>query len=559
MLSLGLGPGLPVAAHAAGALAPTAGEAYRAAGERLGADPAVLGAHGFELAPPPGSTGNSTVCSLGFSAYTADFRPAGITAAHCTDAEAEDGLSEAGRATELRYTRPSHDPYLNGGEYWNWERLPGGARGAVTGWQLGSPDDPTGGEFVDGEDPHPYPPTPQPTGDPRSTDMAVIEFSAAGDVLPAVSAWDSAAALEDDLHASTIPVTGVGKVAVGDAISRSGRTTGLRSGEVTLADGWLDVDGALVRGFGSDVVSDFGDSGGPVFNDAGEALGVVSAGVDLEGGGRLMWTAALGHGLDVLGNPVRVAVDRTPRADTDAALLAAGQTLAGTGAEGFTGGTYVLDSGETVAVAVDGEAWSFTLPESAADPAGRLFLTAQHTVSRPLAGGGAGPDAEAPAPEAPAPEEPTGPGETATTAPAPGADTGSATKEPSADGAAPGGQSTREPSAPRTSAAPAPDPGAGGRPAAAHRGLGARSRRGGGWARGVRCGGAPVVPAAPQRRRGPTLTLMNVRRSCAAERKRSVRRSSPSAPPSGLCTWTRSAPCGSGEPSSLSRSTRRTT
>ncbi|GAA0474896.1 S1 family peptidase [Streptomyces stramineus] len=99
-------------------------------------------------------------------------------------------------------------------------------------------------------------------------DHAVAEYTAPVDHPSAVY-----------LHnGTTQPIEGVGEAGVGQAVRRSGATTGLRSGTVTGLNATVNYREGRVTGLvRTDVCAEAGDSGGPFF--AGDrALGLTSGG-----------------------------------------------------------------------------------------------------------------------------------------------------------------------------------------------------------------------------------------------------------------------------------------
>ncbi|MEV5379442.1 S1 family peptidase [Streptomyces nondiastaticus] len=74
------------------------------------------------------------------------------------------------------------------------------------------------------------------------------------------------------------PITGAGAATVGQAISRSGSTTGLRTGTVTALNATVNYKEGQVTGLiETSACADSGDSGGPLFAGS-TALGVLSGG-----------------------------------------------------------------------------------------------------------------------------------------------------------------------------------------------------------------------------------------------------------------------------------------
>ena len=78
---------------------------------------------------------------------------------------------------------------------------------------------------------------------------------------------------------SAQPITRVGTATVGERVCSSGRTTGLTCGKVLAVNQTVDYgDGNVVHGLiETDVHTDHGDSGGPLF-DGSIGLGTVSGG-----------------------------------------------------------------------------------------------------------------------------------------------------------------------------------------------------------------------------------------------------------------------------------------
>ena len=83
----------------------------------------------------------------------------------------------------------------------------------------------------------------------------------------------------DRYDGTTQPITSAGTATVGEQVCASGQTTHVTCGEVTAVDQTVDYgDGNVVHGLiETDVHTDHGDSGGPLF-DGSTGLGTVSGG-----------------------------------------------------------------------------------------------------------------------------------------------------------------------------------------------------------------------------------------------------------------------------------------
>ncbi|PSL37777.1 trypsin [Labedella gwakjiensis] len=277
------------------------------------------------------------VCSIGFSAWSPEGDPAVVSAGHCTD----DG---ANSLTAL--TLPSGDDAGGGNDETVALTEPLGTFGFS---QYGGPGNTAGAENT------------------TSVDISVIDVTnPALDLHPEVTDWTTAAA--DDLFASTTEISSVGKAAVGKPVSKSGRTTGLTSdATVDLVDGWAEVSGRIVYGFGVEgLVSDQGDSGGAIFQGE-KAVGILSGGAPAEGGlPAITWGADLQAGLALTdGYTIMLAVDAPVlTSPADGAEIERGATISGTGPASTT---IVVDpnEGETFEITTNASgAWSFPAPST---------------------------------------------------------------------------------------------------------------------------------------------------------------------------------------------------
>ena len=208
-----------------------------------------------------GQNGNfDALCSVGFTAWSPTGDPALLSAGHCTS---------DGALTEVTLSQPSDDAAHAGN---NDATGPNGT--GLTGHfgfsQYGGPGNTLGAENA-----------------PDSTDISVIDIANGSLTLhPAVTDWSTAA--DNDLAAAATPVKGLADPVSG-TIAKSGRTTGLTSGNTTvellytdgqlrpteILDGYMQVSGRWVHGFLGGATSNPGDSGGAVFQ-GDQAVGIVS-------------------------------------------------------------------------------------------------------------------------------------------------------------------------------------------------------------------------------------------------------------------------------------------
>jgi hypothetical protein len=230
----------------------------------------VVGGAGYITAAgqPSGTVG---LCSTAFTATAPDGGQAILTAGHC----------HVGEQDQTYLSLPSGDGAAGGSEI----GLNGtGLLGEFGFSQFGMPE----GEEFDLE-----------TGSIEALDIAVIEVREEGDfeLLPEVTDWTTAD--QDDLAASTMPVNGVMDVTednIGDTATKSGRTTGVTSGAIDMVDGWANVSGEYVYGFGAFMTAAEGDSGGAVMI-GDQAAGILSGGASVEGRD-FAWAAELQNSLE---------------------------------------------------------------------------------------------------------------------------------------------------------------------------------------------------------------------------------------------------------------------
>jgi LPXTG-motif cell wall-anchored protein len=303
----------------------------------------VVGGAGYfgAISGPDGYT-----CSVGFSGFTPTGDPAVISAGHC---------SQDGALSEVSLTVPRYD-------------TAGGGTGPVRlshplgdfGFsQFGGPGNTAGAD-----------------GAADSVDISVIDVTNGDlDLKPEVTDWSNI----DDLSASTFPITSVGEAEVGP-FAKSGRTTGYTQGNIEIVNGWLDVEGRWVHGFGGPIDVIQGDSGGPMWQ-GDKAVGVTSALFDYQGV-RYGWGADLLSGLAQTGGyTVEVQVDAPKLTTEDGSTVTAGSTISGT-AQANTKLVVTPAKGDEFTIDVDGSGtWSFTVPERLGDYAFTLQSTSGYSTS----------------------------------------------------------------------------------------------------------------------------------------------------------------------------------
>ncbi|WP_156458793.1 S1 family peptidase [Microbacterium sp. Leaf179] len=297
----------------------------------------LVGGAGY-LSPAGGNS--VALCSVGFTGWTPQGDPAVITAGHC---------NADGSLTESLLSLPSGDP-AGGGDKNNADIAVKAPLGTLAFSQFGGPGNTPGAE-----------------GDTSSVDIATIDVTNTDlDLLPEITDWTTASS--EDLSASTTDVRAIGSAQVNQPASKSGRTTGLTTGNVTGVEGWMRVaeenDVRWVYGFAVEGDIDTvqgGDSGGAVFQGT-TAVGVVSGGNET---GTFLWAADLQAGLARTdGYSVAVKVD-APALTTpaDGGTVGVGGAISGTAPAGTTL-KVTPEGGDTFDVAVDGSGnWSFTAPD----------------------------------------------------------------------------------------------------------------------------------------------------------------------------------------------------
>ncbi|WP_146008111.1 S1 family peptidase [Microbacterium aurantiacum] len=278
----------------------------------------------------------SGVCSFGFTAWTNTGSPAILTAGHC--GVAGDTVWRTTPADDNAPDKPTTPP------------------GPATPSALDAAPVGTFDFSIYGG----------PNNDPAATDIAGISVAnAALENIPAVTDWTSYAS--GDLAASSTAVTAVGSPAVGQTISKSGRTTGLTTSTVEEIGVWASVSGQFVYGFlstGNPGTVFGGDSGGAVFS-GNTALGVVSGGNDA---GTVLFSTDLVNALQQTpGYTVMLDLaEPVVSAPANGATVAPGAAISGTAQANAT--LEVVQNGTTVEIAVGGDGrWSYAAPAAEGD------------------------------------------------------------------------------------------------------------------------------------------------------------------------------------------------
>lgn len=279
------------------------------------------------------STKEGGLCSVGFSAWTAEGKNAVITAGHCDVAETP--------ATTL--TVPSGDPAGQGSAVQF-----GPAIGNFAFSQFGGPGSTTGA-----------------SGNLDSIDIGVIDVTNnALNLKPEVTDWTSVA----DLSASTTKITAVGNAVAGATASKSGRTTGVKTGTINYLDGWLQVDDRFVHGFAViDALAVAGDSGGPVYSGT-TAIGITSATAKVTDGTTvhdMTWAADLQNALTYTdGYTVKLFIEAPVVTTPNASEVLSGASVTGTAPAGTTVTVTPASGAPFEATMTADGAWSFPAPSA---------------------------------------------------------------------------------------------------------------------------------------------------------------------------------------------------
>jgi hypothetical protein len=314
-------------------------------GEPLAPEEDFLGGQGYRI-------DGGVVCSAGFSAFSPDGKPVVLTAGHCAD----DG---AARLAEV--TLPAGDPA--GG--FAADNAVTGELGTFGFSQFGGPGNST---VADPENP----------GTPGN-DIAVIgSIRPDLDPLPATTTWQNASSL----GTGSVKIVGMASPFVGQAVCRSGRTTGWSCGTVDEVGIYIvgggSGDPADLRSFSgflsTSVQSSGGDSGGPWIS-GNYAVGTHSAGNSNDSAENFAVAATLQDSMSVLpGVQLRLFLNKPVLAGSlPAGPVAPGQRITGrlatAPATDVPAGTRVRVSfrgSEPFDVDIDAAGnWAFSAPGSA--------------------------------------------------------------------------------------------------------------------------------------------------------------------------------------------------
>lgn len=314
-------------------------------GEPLAPEEDFFGGQGYRI-------DGGVVCSAGFSAFSPDGKPVVLTAGHCAD----DG---AARLAEV--TLPAGDPA--GG--FAADNAVTGELGTFGFSQFGGPGNST---VADPENP----------GTPGN-DIAVIgSIRPDLDPLPATTTWQNASSL----GTGSVKIVGMASPFVGQAVCRSGRTTGWSCGTVDEVGIYIvgggSGDPADLRSFSgflsTSVQSSGGDSGGPWIS-GNYAVGTHSAGNSNDSAENFAVAATLQDSMSVLpGVQLRLFLNKPVLAGSlPAGPVAPGQRITGrlatAPATDVPAGTRVRVSfrgSEPFDVDIDAAGnWAFSAPGSA--------------------------------------------------------------------------------------------------------------------------------------------------------------------------------------------------
>ncbi|MFF7330103.1 trypsin-like serine protease [Streptomyces sp. NPDC008150] len=132
----------------------------------------------------------------------------------------------------------------------------------------------------------------------------------------------------------SVTITGTGEATVGQRVSRSGSTSGLRTGRVTAVGATVNYPEGTVTGLiQTSVCAEPGDSGGPLFA-GGTALGVTSGGNGDCAKGGTTFFQPVGDALTALGVHLVVAAKGTSDGAATASPAASATATAGAAATG---------------------------------------------------------------------------------------------------------------------------------------------------------------------------------------------------------------------------------
>lgn len=291
----------------------------------------IIGGAGYAY---PTSASTVGLCSIGFSAFAPDGKPAFISAGHCTG---------DGAAKTVYRTKPSLDAAGGGVELQD--------KIATLGFtQFGGPGNSTG-----------------TNGSRAAVDVSAYRISNPALVtLPAVTNWSNPSS--NDLSRSFENISSVGSATIG-AVERSGRTSGKTSGRVLQTNAWFRVttpdspQGRFVFGFVTNAHAAGGDSGGPIWQGS-KAVGIVSAVGTTTTGVKIMLGADLKAGLARTGG-YTVKIKMSTPAFSTSSTITAGATISGRAPAGSKVDVRVSNGQRFTATSAASGAWKFTAPKTA--------------------------------------------------------------------------------------------------------------------------------------------------------------------------------------------------
>ncbi|WGD36914.1 S1 family peptidase [Lysinibacter sp. HNR] len=297
----------------------------------------MVGGAGYFTAPGSTST-TGDACSVGFTAYTPTGGPAVISAGHCTNLF---------QNKEVWLTLPSGDSAYTGNLRGPVE--PYAVLGTYGFSRFGSPSDGIGSETK------------------SSIDISVVNVTNNALTLePFVTNWSTAG--QNNLSLAGTHITALGEAQVGRPISKSGRSSGLTGASaVTYVDGWANVSGHIVYGFGVEGLKSIpGDSGGAMFQGT-TAVGVVSGGAAATlTSPSFVWGSDLSNALQYTGGyTLRLALSAPVMTSfANHAQINGGATISGTAPAGSK--VVVTPSGHAAFSATTNSqgVWSFAAPQT---------------------------------------------------------------------------------------------------------------------------------------------------------------------------------------------------
>ncbi|MGW0706229.1 S1 family peptidase [Streptomyces sp. NPDC002643] len=179
-----------------------------------------------------------------------------------------------------------------------------------------------------------------------TTDAATATFPGAGDfaLVKYNDPATQAASTVDLGNGQTVDINAAGEATVGLQVFRMGSTTGLADGQVTGLDATVNYPEGTVTGLiQTNVCAEPGDSGGSLFTEDGQAIGLTSGGSgDCTVGGETFFqpvtTALAAVGATIGDGGAGAGEEAAGGADAGAGEEAAGGAAAGAGEEEVAGG-----------------------------------------------------------------------------------------------------------------------------------------------------------------------------------------------------------------------------